>query len=164
MAKIARIRTTLTELLAFYGREAIVLSFGKVSADSYVRKSIFRNSYQLTCEWLPSWTILCRAFFTRFPSVTLFSSFVNIVYSVNSVYRYKQFSVWPFRWHFFFKWCSALVVCARSMTRGDMERLWLVIYVSLPSKSCDSAISTLEKTKAENGKFVELVVVELLPN
>ena len=36
--------------------------------------------------------------------------------------------------------------------------------MSLPSKSFDSAISTLRKTKAENGRFVELVVDELLPN
>ena len=86
MAKTKLSITILNELLAFYGREAIVLSFGKASADSYVRKSIFRNSHQLTCEWPPSWTILCRASFMRFPAVTVCSSLVNIVYSV---YRLK---------------------------------------------------------------------------
>ena len=88
MAKIVRSSTNLTELLAFYGREAIVLSFGKVSADSYVRKSIFRISYQLTCEWPPSWTILCRAFLMRFPSVAVFSSFVNSVYRLKTVFGF----------------------------------------------------------------------------
>ena len=117
MAKIVRSSTNLTELLAFYGREAIVLSFGKVLADSYVRKSIFRISYQLTCEWPPSWTILCRAFLMRFPSVTVFSSFVNIVYSVISVYRLKKVFGFAFSLAFLLQMVfSARCVCSKHDT------------------------------------------------
>ena len=96
----------------------------------------------------------------RFPLDTMFSSFVNIVYSVNCVYSLKIVFGFAFLLQMVF---SALCVCSKHDTwrHGEVVAGDLRVAAVKDLRFCNIDSS---KTKAENRKFVELVVDELLLN